>query len=191
MQPVPENEITLVFVCDAAEGLAMCRDWAGRYLPISATAWLDGTLRVRLSGTESAISIAHAEIGGDIEPGGENFWSALRDHRLDFFGSLGASAQVSDAKLWRVIVPPATPMEGLSDASSLIEWAGGLRWVWAADDASVTQWAQRHGGWAWPRGGAYALPKAEREIMVSIKAAFDPQGVFASPLRLNEGTYVD
>ena len=81
VQPAPENEITLVFSCDATEGLALCRDWAGRYLPLSATAWRDGTLRVRLSGTESAISMAHAEIGGDIDPSEPVSFDIKRDEK--------------------------------------------------------------------------------------------------------------
>ena len=53
--PQPAAETTLVFEMDEASAIAQANRWAGQPLPLSATAWEAGTLRVRLSGAESAV----------------------------------------------------------------------------------------------------------------------------------------
>ncbi len=182
--PLPECQRTLRFDVDAPEGLRLCRSWAGRYLPLSATCWHAGQLYVRLSGSESAVVAAQRILGGEPggDKGGEMLWTAVRDHHNDFFR--GIERVDEDAVLWRMVVPPATPIEADSVNHSLIEWGGGLRWMWARSDSAVEADIREAGGWAWARGGMYSLAPAEREVMGAIKDAFDPQGIFVSPLDL-------
>ena len=53
--PRPAAEATLAFEMDEASATQQANRWAGQPLPLSATAWQEGLLRVRLSGTASAI----------------------------------------------------------------------------------------------------------------------------------------
>src|ERR1700674_5008564 len=52
--PLPRAEQTLCFELPAADALVAFNRWAGEPLPISATAWCDGTAWLRLSGAASA-----------------------------------------------------------------------------------------------------------------------------------------
>ena len=70
--------------------------WAGQPLPLSATAWEAGVLRVRLSGAASAVAAARAKLGGAEVADGAAYWEALREHRLPFFAA--------DRPLWRLSV---------------------------------------------------------------------------------------
>ena len=55
--------------------------WAGQPLPLSATAWEAGVLRVRLSGAASAVAAARAKLGGAEVADGPAYWDGLREHR--------------------------------------------------------------------------------------------------------------
>ena len=51
--PAPEHELTLRQACAHADAIDRMRRWAQQPLPISATAYHDGVLNVRLSGAEA------------------------------------------------------------------------------------------------------------------------------------------
>jgi glycolate oxidase FAD binding subunit len=168
-----------VLSLDSKEALARCREWARRPYPISATAYLDGLLRLRLSGARPAVEAAAAELGGDgVED--DEFWRRLRDHELAFFGE--------PELLWRCVLPPGapTPIEGC-----LWTWGGGLRW-WRADlqpkalQESVRAWGGNaqpfNAGFASARLGA-VLP-AQADYQQRVRRAFDPQGLFNPELVL-------
>lgn len=175
--PAPPSERTLVFDLDAVSALERCRGWARRPLPISATCYWDGRLRLRLSGAEAAVADAAAELGGEAS-GEEGFWRALRDHRLEFFTDGGPEPR----PLWRCSLPPAarTPLEGC-----LVTWAGGERWLRraAADGAGLEAAARDCGGHARLFGGDFGMragphiPAAEAVYAGRLKQAFDPTGV--------------
>ena len=63
--PAPECEQTRVLPLGQTDALTTMRHWAGLPLPISATAWHAGELRVRLSGAASAVTAAAGQIGGN------------------------------------------------------------------------------------------------------------------------------
>lgn len=179
--PRPALETTLRFECDAAEASARVIAWSARPLPISATAWTGGELRVRLSGARAAVESACAQLGG-VREDAASWWSALRDQRLPFFdGSL---------PLWRVSVPPVAPPLALAGAE-LVEWGGALRWLRTETHAAeVRARAAALGGHATLfRGGDRAagaftpLAPAVAAIHRRLKAEFDPAGVL-NPGRL-------
>ena len=63
--PLPPPETTLAFELDEAAANLQVNRWAGLPLPLSATAWQDGKLRVRLSGAATAVAAAKAKMGGE------------------------------------------------------------------------------------------------------------------------------
>jgi len=62
--PRPPAERTLLFELPQAKALDSLNRWAARPLPISASAWRDGELSLRLSGAQSAIRAAAETLGG-------------------------------------------------------------------------------------------------------------------------------
>ncbi len=172
--PRPPAEATLAFEMDEEAAMLQVNRWAGLPLPLSATAWEAGRLRVRLSGAQTAVSAAKAKMGGEaIDAGG--YWSDLREHRLAFF---------SAASLWRISVPQTTEPLALARAQ-LVEWGGGLRWLAGdADPLAVRSTAERVGGHATLfRGGDrdagifHPLKPALMKIHRRLKEAFDPAGI--------------
>ena len=81
--PLPAVERTLSFEMAPRRALEQLRSWARRPLPLTASAVLDDRLHVRLSGAETAVDAAAAELGGSA--GDDQLWAALRDHQHDFF----------------------------------------------------------------------------------------------------------
>jgi glycolate oxidase FAD binding subunit len=175
--PRPAMETTLAFELSETAANLQVNRWAGLPLPVSATAWQGGTLRVRLSGAATAIAAAKTKMGGQELPDGVDYWRDLREHRLPFFAP--------ERALWRLSLPQttdpvATPYE------QLIEWGGGLRWVSGALDAlAIRSTAERLGGHATLfRGGDksigvfHPLNAPLLKIHRRLKDAFDPAGIF-------------
>ncbi len=189
--PVPPAELTLRLELPEDRAIAQLNQWGGRPLPLSASAWSDGELAVRLSGAAAAVASARAKIGGEAlgaeEAGG--FWSDIREHRAAFF----REAMESDAALWRLSLPSATAPLPLPDAQ-LIEWGGSLRCtVSRAGAHAFRDAAHRAGGHATLfRGGDKSagafqpLAPALLALQHSLKGEFDPHGVF-NPGRMYAG----
>jgi glycolate oxidase FAD binding subunit len=176
--PVPVAEATLRFELPQDRAIEAMNQWAGRPLPLSATAYADGDLTVRLSGAAAAVRAAREKLGGTlVEPElAERFWRSIRDQTEAFFG--GAEP------LWRVALPSATPPLGL-EGRLLVEWCGALRWLASnAEARHVREVAVRAGGHATLfRGGDksvgvfHPLAPAVATIHRRLKAEFDPRGV--------------
>jgi glycolate oxidase FAD binding subunit len=182
--PRPPAERTLRLELPQDKALESLNRWAGAPLPLSASAWRDGELCVRLSGAERAVQAAAQKLGGEALEAAQaaRFWSGIREQSDPYFAG--------DAPLWRLSVPSAAGPLDLAGAL-LVEWGGALRWLRSgADAATVRGAAARAGGHATLfRGGdkaagvfaplAPALLRLHREL----KAAFDPAGVL-NPGRL-------
>jgi len=174
--PKPAAELTLKLELPEARALEAMNRWAAQPLPVSASAWHDGELHLRLSGAAPAVRAAAQKIGGDELGGPQAPWTGIREHRHRFFGG--------DEPLWRLALPPTSPPLGLP-GRQLIEWGGGLRWLKSgAAPGELREAARRAGGHATLfRGadkacGAFApldpvLARLHREL----KKAFDPAGV--------------
>ena len=172
--PRPAEEVTLRLALDAKGALETLGGWAARPLPVSATAWHDGALAVRLSGAAPAVRAAARRIGG--EPGNGALWTELREHTHAFFS--GAQP------LWRIALPPTAAPLALTGAQ-LIEWGGALRWLRTdAPAGDVRAAAQRTGGHATlfraadKSPGAFTpLDPVKLRLHRALKQAFDPAGI--------------
>ncbi|MBB1162908.1 glycolate oxidase subunit GlcE [Aquariibacter albus] len=198
--PEPPASATLHFSCDEATALERLNRWAGRPLPLSASAWWAGSLLLRLSGARAAVAAAQAalaaEAGGEpVDPAQAGpFWTGLRDQRDEYFEQADAALRAGRAALWRMSLPStAAPVAGLR-GEQLIEWGGAQRWwLSEAPAATVRAAATRLGGHAqlWRSADPAVRAEAGRaplgpvlmRLHRQVKAAFDPAGVL-SPGRL-------
>lgn len=175
LAPRPQAEATLRFEVPHERALELVNRWAGQPLPVSATAWHDGELSVRLSGSEPAVRAAAAKIGGAAAP--ESLWNAIREQTHPFFS--GAEP------LWRLALPSSAPPVDLP-GRQLVEWNGALRWLKSNEEAgAVREAARRLKGHATlfratdKSAGCFApLEPVTARLHRGLKAAFDPHGVF-------------
>ncbi len=182
--PRPAVEATLHLKCGGDEAITLMNDWAGKPWPISATAFHNGDLRVRLSGARAAVDATVKKIGNSAQVDSaqaDSFWTGIREQTDPFFAAAGP--------LWRLSVKPTTPPLGLP-GTHLIEWGGALRWLRSdADPQAIRKAAARAGGHATLfRGGDRSivfqpLPPALMKLHRNLKKAFDPAGIF-NPGRL-------
>ncbi|MBM3344742.1 MAG: glycolate oxidase subunit GlcE [Betaproteobacteria bacterium] len=176
--PLPQTEITLHQQHNEADAIRLMNTWAGKPLPISATAWNGGDLGIRLSGAASAVAAARKTLGGDVVAPEQaaGFWQGIRDHRDPFFHS--------GTPLWRLSVKSTAPAIHLPGAQ-MIEWSGALRWfVSDADAHTVRQAAAAAGGHATlfraadkSAGAFHPLSPALGALHRKLKQTFDPAGI--------------
>ena len=175
--PRPPQERTLRFDMPAARAIETLNRWAGTPLPISASTWCGGELRVRLSGAEAAVRAAAEKLGGETVADAPAWWASVREQALPFFGR--------NVPLWRLSVPSTAAVIGLP-GEQFLEWGGALRWLTSgADAATVREAAHAAGGHATlfraadKAAGAFApLDPVTVRLHRGLKAAFDPKGIF-------------
>ena len=182
--PRPSAERTLRFELPQAKALDQLNRWAGQPMPISASAWRDGELSVRLSGAESAVRAAAEALGGASLPAdaAARFWHGIREQTDPFFAG--------ETPLWRLSLPSSAPVVELAGAQ-LVEWGCALRWLRSTADATqVRAAASRAGGHATlfrakeKSAGAFApLPPLLARLHRDLKRSFDPAGIL-NPGRL-------
>ena len=198
--PEAPAEATLLFHLGQHDALEQLHRWCAQPLPLNASCWVKDTtaagspecLFVRLRGAKAAVESACERMVR--EANGQRLdaaqvapdWAACREQTLPFFQAPSAAQA-----LWRLSVPPTAPMLDLP-ASPLIEWHGGLRWVWAPLDAAdaLRAMAREAGGHATlfraPAQGDGGVPReqplapANAAIAQRLRAAFDPAGIFSS-----------
>lgn len=180
LAPRPPAERTLRLEMPLARALETMNRWAGQPLAVSATAWHDGQLSVRLSGSEAAVHAAASRIGGEVVAG--EFWTGVREHTDAFFDG--------GEPLWRLSLPStAAPLE--LEGRQLVEWGGALRWLKSgANSEAIREATRRLKGHATLFRAADALigrftpldPVLAR-LHRELKGAFDPAGIL-NPGRL-------
>jgi len=179
--PLPACNQTRAFEMSGESAIELMTSLLGRSLPVSATAYLDRVLRVRLSGSEAAVSSAAGALGGDLEPEGDAFWSALKEHRLDFFSE--------DSPLWRISLKPQNDVIHFP-GKTLIDWGGAQYWV--KSDTGFEALSERvrpYGGYVTGFGGRDQGARSDvpqdsvLKLSRRLKAAFDPAGIL-NPGRL-------
>jgi len=175
LSPKPQAESTLRLEAPQARALELMNRWAGQPLPLSATAWHDGELTVRLSGSAAGVRAAAATIGGAALDA--SFWSGIREQSDAFFSG--------PEPLWRLSLASTSPPLELQ-GRQLIEWGGALRWLKSSENPrTVRDAAKRHKGHATlfraadKTAGCFSplepvLDRVQREL----KSAFDPAGIF-------------
>ncbi len=215
--PIVPAEATLMCAgVSQQQALDLLNAWGGQPLPLNASCWAHDTsaqpprdyLFVRLRGAVAAVDAACPRMSADVTAlGGEvlrmdptqasNDWNACREQTLPFFAAppSAMTAISPDLCLWRLSVPQTTPALALPAVASspLIEWHGGLRWVWAPAHAAalLRNAAQKAGGHATlfrastGRGdvdkvvGVFTpLDAAQQRIQRELQKQFDPAGVF-------------
>jgi glycolate oxidase FAD binding subunit len=182
--PRPAAELGLRLEMPLERAIEAMNRWAGRPLPITATAWHEGELTVRLSGSEVALRSARQAIGGTTLDAvqAQAYWRAIREHTHAFFAG--------HEPLWRIAVPSAAGPLRVEDRT-LIEWSGGLRWLRSAADAGAVRDAARSlGGHATlfrasdkSAGAFMPLPPVLARLHRELKKVFDPAGIL-NPGRL-------
>jgi len=203
--PVAPAEATLVFALDQHDALECLHRWGGQPLPLNASCWVhDDTsspakdlLFVRLRGAVAAVEAAArkmlAEVAGQRMDNAQAKpdWELCRNQQLPFF----ARPADPGLALWRLSVAQTAPVLDLP-SSPLIEWHGGLRWLWAPLDAAarLQAVAQAHGGNATrfvahtdhstrASGQFIVQDPAQMVIQQRLKQSLDPKGIF-NPQRL-------
>lgn len=174
--PLPAKELTLEFNISHNHAVMRMNDWSGMPLPLSAAAWQEGTLRIRLSGATSEVDRAVDKLKPKNVVANNAYWQNLREQDLFFFDG--------NLPLWRVSVPPASaPWEVLGEF--LIDWGGAQHWYRTREPAEeVRRHAVAAGGHAVLFRGPpdlerfHSLPEAAALLQQRVKAAFDPQGIF-------------
>lgn len=178
--PQPFASSTRVFEVDQANAIRLLNEWGGQPLPVSASAWVNDVLTIRLSGAQAAVDAAQNKLGGAELSNGEDFWRDLREQSHAFFADPAAP-------LWRLSLPSVAPPLALNGVQ-LIEWGGAQRWYRGADSAAdIRAAATAAGGHATLyRGGDkrvgvfQPLAPAVAGIHRRLKASFDPSGIFNS-----------
>ncbi|MEO8135067.1 MAG: glycolate oxidase subunit GlcE [Betaproteobacteria bacterium] len=176
--PCPKAETTLAFSVSAPEAVRIMNEWGGQPLPLSATAWHDGRLTVRLAGAEAAVRAARQKLGGDEVPDAHAWWQSLREQTMAFYATA--------SQLWRLSVKSTVPFTDLG-GFQMIEWGGAVRWLNSAsvlDTVTLREWAQDNGGHATLYRTAarashvfHPLQPALLAIHQRLKGTFDPAGI--------------
>lgn len=174
--PRPATTVTLQYELDQAASIVLMNELAGRPLPLTAAAWIGGTLRLRLEGSAAAVHGAQTKLGGEILAHDEIFWLAAREQTAPFFAD--------DTPLWRLSVPPTAPPLDLPGKQA-VTWGGAQRWLKSAAPAeSIFAAAAKLGGHAAlyrgacpPAGVFQALPAAIVALHRRLKTQFDPHGI--------------
>jgi glycolate oxidase FAD binding subunit len=187
----PAETATLEYDWDEPRALQEMARWRAQPVPLQASAWHEGRLRIRLAGSRAAVVEACARLGGTAMDREQAFpfWESVRDQRHEFFAS-DADELEQGAALWRVSVPPTAAPFSLV-GRQFIEWSGAQRW-WrtAAPAAAVRAAAASVGGHATlvraadKSVGAFAPLSGElMRIHRALKTAFDPERIL-NPGRL-------
>ncbi|GAB2802372.1 glycolate oxidase subunit GlcE [Halomonas shantousis] len=177
--PKPAARHSLALQMPLDEALAKLAEWGRQPLPMTAAAYHDGTLRLRLEGGNSSVAATAERLGGDTLD--DRFWTELREHRLAFFSE-------DTRPLWRLSLPMNTPALTL-DGDWLLDWGGAQRWLKSADSAdTIREAAARAGGHATCCTPGAAEPFTPLSPVLAkyhrnLKASLDPKGIF-NPGRL-------
>ncbi|MBB5202896.1 glycolate oxidase FAD binding subunit [Inhella inkyongensis] len=193
LMPIPQAQVTLRFDATQDDAIYAANQAALQGLPLSASAWWNGSLLLRLSGLEASVRAAAKRLGGDALPVdlALGFWNGLRHQSDEFFaGAVRAIQAGSGVAIWRLSLPPTTPVLKVP-GEQLIEWGGALRWLVTPLAAqAVRELAERAGGHATlyaalDKSAPAFTPAqgAEAQIRARLKSEFDPKGIF-NPGRL-------
>jgi glycolate oxidase FAD binding subunit len=196
--PVAPATATLQFEMSASDAIRQGNEWSAKPLPLTATTWEDGVLRVRLSGARAAVESAIIHMGGACLGSEEAtaYWQRLRDQTHPFFCDTAAIA--AGKTLWRLSLPAVAPLVTTDQirgaAHQLVEWGGAQRWLWSdTPPAFIRDVAKGLGGHAvrfnnqHGSGDTFSpLSLALMAIHRRLKQTFDPHAVF-NPGRLIQG----
>ncbi len=194
-QPAPRASATLrLHPIGEAQAVSAMGAAMRAPLEVSAAAWLDRTLFLRLEGFGASVAARvtrlSAAMGG--YGGVETLTAIEADETWRGIAALAALTG-KPGGLWRISVPPASgaqvaEMIGAQDAPRLIDWAGGLVWMRldAARAGQVRAVAEQLGGHATlvladgVRDAPAFHPQSPAQTALAdrVRTAFDPGRVF-------------
>jgi glycolate oxidase FAD binding subunit len=190
--PRPAAERSIRIASAQAEAIRLTNTLAGKPVPLSASAWRDGVLSLRLSGAASAVDDACEHLVREHDaidlPDPAQFWLGLQNHTDPFFDF----DQTSES-LWRLSLPGTAAVVELP-GQQLVEWHGGQRWLRTDATAdAIRAAADALGGSATlfrsgePATGVFSpLAQPLLEIHRRLKKEMDPHGIF-NPGRMYPG----
>lgn len=180
--PLPHTEITQCLAMSQQEALTTMRELHQTAIPLSALAYENEKLYIRLSGALTAVMSAQKTVGGEPILHADKFWQHVNEQSHSFFESA--------SPLWRLSVP-YTANINLGE-KSFIDWAGALYWI-HSDKApeEIQQHAIEQGGAATLFKVTAKIPASEKHIKerftpleakikqlhVNLKMRFDPYGI--------------
>ncbi|MEJ2213893.1 MAG: glycolate oxidase subunit GlcE [Gammaproteobacteria bacterium] len=183
--PKPETEKTLIIEKPLNDSIEFINSLDTQRLPITASAYHENRLYLRLSGLESTLDHYLNKLQADSVETDSHFWQQLKDQQLDFFKT--------DKTLWRFSLPPSTSPLDLN-GSTLYEWRGAQRWFIAEDNEisseEILRVVNQAGGHATQfkngdrQGEVFnTLPDVLKKYHIKLKQAMDPHGIL-NPGRL-------
>lgn len=185
--PKPESNMTLMFEAKQDEALNYFKEIRTQLLPITATAWHDDQVFIRLSASNTILHNYKQTIKGDELEEANHFWQSIRDQHHTFF-------QDDSKPLWRFSLPPSAEKFARIDTSPLIEWGGSQRWVRTNTPSNIIQnIANSRLGYATlfqgELPGVPRFPVLEENLLKihkSLKNKMDPHHIF-NPNRIYQG----
>ncbi len=176
--PKPEYEVAYSIATDFKTALRKVHEWATQPLPLSASCYESGLLKLRLSGKESTLEKARqtmALLKRDQQD--VSYFQKLKDLELAFF-------RMDKTPLWRLSVPSNTPDLNLK-GDCLIDWGGALRWLKSNEEAEhVRDVVSQYGGHATLYFSDdtsierfHPLNQTVKVIHQNLKKAFDPNRI--------------
>jgi len=175
--PKPETELTISYELTERAAITRINKLCTSPLPVTASCFDGHRLYLRLSGTESSVTAAKIQLGGEVLADADTHWLKLREQTHSFFNST--------LPLWRLSLAPATePLE--LDGKQLHEWRGAQRWLLSELPAErIRQKLGDLGGHAtsFRRSGEsvavfHPLQRKLHELNVNLKLAMDPHRIF-------------
>ena len=130
--PRPNTEVTQCIGMSQQDALKTMRELHQTSLPLSALAYENEKLYIRLSGAETAVNAAQKKVGGETMVHAENFWRQVNEQSHPFFEN--------DQPLWRLSVPYIANID--INEKSFVDWSGALHWLHSDKDAEEIQAAK-------------------------------------------------
>jgi len=128
MKVLPKPELELTLRQDwAPNNCAAFAPLLRRPIPLSGAMLIDGDSYLRLSGSESAVRAAAAELGGEQLDDAASLWSSVAEQTHEFFNN-DVGGPATGKSLWRISVADHVPEIALK-GSWLYDWAGAQRWL--------------------------------------------------------------
>jgi glycolate oxidase FAD binding subunit len=173
IMPVPPAERLLAFEGPWSRLRERLEDWMVRPLPLSGACHDGERLHLRLSGGETAVAEAAAELGGEDGPAG--FWEDLRELR---------GPVLAAPRLWRISLPRTRRLARL-EGEEMWDWAGGQLWLAGEAAADPVHAAVRAAGghatlFRGAKDGETVFQPLSAPLMAlhrRLAAALDPAGV--------------
>jgi len=176
--PRPNTEITKVIAMSQQEALETMQKHNQTPLPLSALAYENEKLYIRLSGAASAVNSSQQKVGGETLVHADKFWQQLNEQTHSFFDN--------KEPLWRLSVPYTANLE-LTE-NRFIDWAGALYWMHSDKPAEeIRQYAIEQDGHATLfKVSDHSQSTQERftplgakikQLHVNLKMRFDPYGI--------------